>query len=68
MNQPDVENRHADTVGRGEGEGATNWESSPETYTLPYVKQIGGILLQDAGSSNPALFGYSTVSVLCSDF
>ena len=40
MNQPDVENRHADTVGRGEGEGAMNWESSPETYTLPYVKQI----------------------------
>ena len=22
----------------GEGEGGTNWESSIETYTLPYVK------------------------------
>ena len=24
----------------GEGEGETNWESSIETYTLPYVKQM----------------------------
>ena len=24
----------------GEGEGGTNWGSSTETYTLPYVKQI----------------------------
>jgi len=23
----------------GEGEGGTDWESSTETYTLPYVKQ-----------------------------
>ena len=24
----------------GEGAGVTNWESSTETYILPYVKQI----------------------------
>ena len=30
-----MENRIVDTV----GEGGTNWESSMETYTLPYVKQ-----------------------------
>ena len=32
-----IEKRLADPV--GEGEGGTNWESSIETYTLPYVKQ-----------------------------
>ena len=26
-----------------EGEGGMIWESSTETYTLPYVKQIAGI-------------------------
>ena len=32
-------------------EGETNWESSPETYTLPNVTQIaGGSLLCDAGT------------------
>ena len=31
-----IENGLADTV--GEGEGGTNWESSIEIYTLPYVK------------------------------
>ena len=34
----DVENRLADTV--GEGEGGMNGESSVETFTLSYVKQI----------------------------
>ena len=46
----DIENRLMDTV--GEGEGGTNWESSPETYALPYTKQIAfGNLLHDRGSS-----------------
>ena len=31
-----LEDRLMDTV--GEGEGRTNWESSVETYKLPYVK------------------------------
>ena len=30
----------------GEGEGGMNWESSTETYTLPYVKQIASGKLQ----------------------
>ena len=34
----DVENDLVDTA--GEGEGRTNWESSFDIYTLPYVKQI----------------------------
>ena len=35
------------------GEGGTNGESSMETYTLSYVKQIAsGNLLYDSGSSN----------------
>ena len=47
---PDIENRLVDIV--WEGEGGTNWESSTETYTLPYVKQIAiGYLLCDKGSS-----------------
>ena len=50
----DIENGPVDAV--GEGEGGTDWKSSPETYTLPYVKQIaGGNLLYEAGSSNPVL-------------
>ena len=32
----DVENKHVDTV--GEGEGGTNWEISIDIYTLPCVK------------------------------
>ena len=36
--EADIENRPVDTV--GEGEGGMNWESSIETYTLLYVKQI----------------------------
>ena len=48
----DIENRLVGTV--GEGEGGTNWESSIETYTLPYGKQITkGKLLYDTGSSTP---------------
>ena len=31
----DIENRFVNTV--GEGQCGTNWESSIETYTLPYV-------------------------------
>ena len=34
----DIENGLLDAV--GEGEGGTNWESSRETYTLPYVKYV----------------------------
>ena len=38
----------------GEEEGGTNCESSVETCTLPFVKQIAsGNLLFDARSSNP---------------
>ena len=32
----DVENRHVDTVGRGEG--GKNWESSTDIYTPPCAK------------------------------
>ena len=36
---------------RAEGEGMMNGESSMETYTLPYVKQIAnGNLLYDSGN------------------
>ena len=34
----DIEKSLVDTLGKGEG--GTNGESSTETYTLPYVKQI----------------------------
>ena len=34
----DVENGFVDTV--GEGEGGTNWESSIDTYTLPYLHYL----------------------------
>ena len=38
------------------GEGGMIWESSIETYTLPYVKPIaGGNLLYDAGNPKPLL-------------
>ena len=51
----DVENRLVDTV--GEGKGGMNWDSSVETYTLPYVKwKASGNLLYDPGSPNPVLF------------
>ena len=36
MEDTDIEKRLADTV--GEEEAGTNWESSMETYLLPYVK------------------------------
>ena len=40
-------------TGRGNTEGGTNGESSMETYTLPYVKQIAsGNLLYDSGRAN----------------
>ena len=43
-----------DTVGEGVGE--TNGDSSIETHTLPYIKQIAsGNLLCDTGSSNLVL-------------
>ena len=45
-----VENRFVDIA--GEGERGTNQESSTETYTLPYVKQIAiGKLPYKTGSS-----------------
>ena len=45
-----------DTV--GEGDGGMNWESSIETYTLPYVNYTAsGNLLSDTGSSSPVLCG-----------
>ena len=35
----------------GEGEGGTNWESSIETYTFPFVKYLAnGKLLYSTGS------------------
>ena len=34
----DVKNRLLDSM--GEGEGGMIWENSPETYMLPYVKQM----------------------------
>ena len=40
----------------GEGEGGMNRETSPGTYTSPYVKwRACGNLLHDAGSPNPVL-------------
>ena len=48
----DIENRLWDT----EGECGMTRENSPETHTLPYIKQIAsGNLLYDAESSNPVL-------------
>ena len=45
-----MENRHVDK--RGDGEGGTDWESSIDIYTLPCVKQIAsGKLLYSTGSS-----------------
>ena len=52
-----MENRLVDTV--GEGEGGKNGESSSETFTLSYVKQISFLsfffffLLYDIGNSTP---------------
>ena len=46
----DIKNRLLDTM--GEGEGGMTGESSLETYTSPWVKQVdSGNLLYDAGSS-----------------
>ena len=51
----DIANRFVDI--EGEGEGGMNWESSFETYTLPYVKLIAsGNLLYDVGSSKLVLW------------
>ena len=36
--ETDIKNRLLDSV--GDGEGGMIWESSIETYTLPYVKQM----------------------------
>ena len=43
-----------DTV--GEGMGGMNWESSIETYTLPYVKQPVGICSLVQGVQSHALW------------
>ena len=52
----DIEKRLTDTTGGEEGEGGTIWESSRETYTLAYVKQIvNGNLLHDSGNSKEAM-------------
>ena len=46
-----IEKRLVDTV--REEKGGMNWESSIETYTLPYVKQTAGRnFLYDAGNPN----------------
>ena len=53
----DMENRRVDAA-RG-GEAGMNSESSVETHTLPYIKQIAsGNLLYDTGSSNPVPCDY----------
>ena len=37
----------------GEGDSGSNWESSLETYTIPYVRHIASMdLFYDLGSSN----------------
>ena len=49
-----MKDRLLDTV--GEGESGMIWQSSIETYTLPYVKQIvSGNLLCDPGNPKPIL-------------
>ena len=46
----DVENRHVNTG--GEGEGGMNWEIRIDICTLPWVRQIAsGNLLYSTGSS-----------------
>ena len=48
----DKENRLVN-MGQGEGESGMNGESSMESYTLPYFKQIAsGNLLYNSGNSN----------------
>ena len=57
----DIKNRLSDmgkgvAQGRGKEEGGMIWESSTETYTLPYVKQIkSGSLMYDTGNPKPGL-------------
>ena len=47
----ELETESREGGGREEGEGETNGESSMETYTLPYVKEIAnGSLLYDSGN------------------
>ena len=48
----DVKNRLMDSV--GEGEGGMMWETSIETYILPYVKQIASPgSMHETGDSGP---------------
>ena len=42
--EANIVNRLVDIV--REGEGGTNWESSTETYTLPYVKHRSNLLYE----------------------
>ena len=47
----DIENRLVDTLEKGES--GMNWQSSTETYTSPYVRQLArGNLLHDSGNLN----------------
>ena len=49
----DIQNRLVNMGYQEEADGGTNGESSMETYTLPYVKQIAkGKPLCDSGNSN----------------
>ena len=49
----DIEKRLMDKGTRQEGEGEINGESSLDTCTLPYIKQIAsGNLLYYSGNSN----------------
>ena len=52
-----TENGPVGTV--GEGEGGTNWESSIEIYTLPYVKQMASDSSFDLRFSNNLLLSFS---------
>ena len=44
-----VENGLVDTVGAGEG--GANWESSNDTYTLPWVRYLVGTCYRAQGAS-----------------
>ena len=60
--EADIKDRLLDTA--REGEGGMICESSPETYTLPYVKQTAsGNLLYDAGNPMPVLCDNKTGGV-----
>ena len=52
--EADLEKRLGDTA--GEGENGTDWESSTDTYTVPWVKQAAdGKLLCRQGAQFSAL-------------